>query len=269
MQSSALSDQDALKFKGLEDIITYSLLNYSVPPGTHMVPKRPMRMSVRVVFRPEMSSTGTYLCDLLITAYRPIYASEEETIIFASAEEAVPVDPYLIRNIYGGKGELPSEPFLLRLHYLATLSLLLYSDSFDLNGGDAYLEHLKTNASAFAKSFSDQGNSSSSLSPSLSSNMPTELDTDWGKAFRELWVLFHLEVLDTGLKEKGNEQTFGFILKEWKKLGTDNHIPSLMLLLRDTKKPDISTLIRKMGAEEANSSAEYIDYLFPAQRDSH
>ena len=263
LQVSALSEQDRARLSSLSDKISYSLQNYQAPTGITRVPKHPMRLSVRVVFRPELSVSGEYLSDRVVIAYRPVYDSEQETIVFSAIEEGVSVSPMLLNSLVEGNSELPSESFLLRLHHLATLSLLMYYDSFEVNGGEPFLDALLRNASFYQRAYDE---TSSGLTGSVSPwalTLPEELTSEWGKTFRELWMLFHLEAIDTSLKDKGNDESFVFSLKNWASLGQEGHIRGLMRLLSDTKRPDVERLLGLAGERAVMESRESADYLFP------
>ncbi len=259
-----LSHQDAARTDGLRERILYTLQDYRRPEGLDLVPKRPMKVFVQVGFSPETTPDGLFLSSIRFLAYRPEYDSEDETIIFSALEEGIPLDPTLLTAPSTGRGELPTEPLLLRVHYFATLALLMYYDSFDLNGGDAYLRTLKTNERAYTTPpLARSGESATGTSLYLN-RLPQELETEWGGAFRELWLLFHLEILDSKLRTKGSEETLLFVLREWVKLLETHQVPGLMQLLRDTKAADISDLPDLVGKETATEAKASILSLFPA-----
>lgn len=261
---SALSEADRNRLTGLDEYVRYALESYRAPQGASLVPKEPMKVVVRVSFAPEVSISGDFLCEIQFMAYRPVFDSEDDTVIFSAIDRQVPVDPTALSSLPSTLGALPSDPFLLRIHYLATLSLLMYYDSFDLNGGDAYLAFLRANQGVYAKALSE-GASSISPSQTLSlSHIPGELDTEEGLTFRELWLLFHLELLDGKLRTDGAEQTLTFALNEWTKLAETQRVTSLFQLLRDTKTPDVARLLGMASKETVMEAKKSVPYLFPS-----
>ena len=259
-----LSGQEAARMDGVKERVLYLLQDYRRPEGIDLVPKRPMNVLVQVVFSPEKTADGLFLTDVRFLAYRPKYESEDETIIFSALEEGIPLDPTLLTAPPAGRGELPTEPLLLRVHYFATLALLMYYDSFDLNGGDAYLRAIKANERAYTTPpLARSGEPATGTSLYLN-RLPQELETEWGSTFRELWLLFHLEILDSKLRTKGSEETLLFVLREWVKLLETHQVPGLMQLLRDTKAADASALPDLAGKETATKAKASIRSLFPA-----
>lgn len=259
-----LSRQDAARTDGLRERILYTLQDYGRPEGVDLVPKRPMNVLVQVDFSPETTPDGLFLTGIRFLAYRPEYDSEDETIIFSALEEGIPLDPTLLTAPPAGRGELPTEPLLLRVHYFATLALLMYYDSFDLNGGNAYLRAIKANERAYTTPPLARSGEPATGTALYLNRLPQELETEWGSTFRELWLLFHLEILDSKLRTKGSEETLLFVLREWVKLLETHQVPGLMQLLRDTKATDVSALSDLAGKETATEAKESIRSLFPA-----
>lgn len=260
----ALPKQDAARLTHLEDYLRYALSSYTLPSGVSIVPKVPVRIRVQVVFLPEVSHGGDLLCDLLLTAYRPIYENDDrETVVFSALDKKVPCTPTLTQELPNGSNGFPTVAFLVRMHRLVTMGLLMYYDSFSVEGGTSFLNSLRTHDTDYAKSI-DSDNTSLATSTLSFTRIPDEMGTEEGGIFRELWVLHHLEVLDSNLETRESLETFIFVLRKWSEVMQSGKVPGLIQLLRDTKSGDVEALLKKTDNEYTARAMKYIPSLFPS-----
>ena len=260
LETSALSSGDLSRLYGLEERLETFLDSYRISsPSLTLVPKHPMRVSLSLAFLPERSISGDYLCDVRFTAYRPLYGSESETPILVALESRLALDPAAASALYFEGGTLPEDPFLLRLHYLTTLALLSYYDSFNLNGGDPFLGLLRSNAPGYRRAFEAE---TSLLPPSLL--MSEELETAEGREFRELWLLLHLEVLDVSPLSPDALETLSYVADRYKALYDSGRVPALFQTLQDAKGGTLSGLLAGLSPSEREALSKKLSPLFPA-----
>ena len=262
--TSYASESDKLRLSDVEEQAAYSLSSYSAPSPLTLVPKQPMRVQLRLTVLPERSLRGDFLCEVRLIAYRPLYDSDRETAVFVALEESLPLNPSDLNALSGTQGRLPANHFLLRLHYLASLALAAYYDSFDQKGGTEILDYLRANSGLFSSADGTSEVGSGSLAPPMADEIRSEWDTREGSAFRELWFIFHLEVLDAA--EEGSsewDETFLFLLKEWTELARGGHVSALMQMLRDAKTAEIRELYEALPPAKQSKAESYIPALFP------
>lgn len=255
----ALSDQDANRLTGFSQQISTYLRSFRMTDASiDLVPIVPITYRVDVAMK-EVIGTE-YIADLRISAFRPIFEQDEETLIFIAYEPNIHID-YKPSQVYTytDVGSI-QDLFYLRLHYYTYIALALYYDSMDSYGGDPFWEVLQKKQAQYDMAWKSSANTA--LPPLHPQALLPEIFCEWGDRFRDLWFMYHLEAVDATDNPK-RYSNLVFILGELAQLNSENHLYTLYQLLRDTKSTEIARLYGSMPQTNQAKAQPYISQLFP------
>lgn len=230
VDASALGATDAKEVEGLRERIRKFADGFSPDVRLSMTPKEPMQVSlyIRLTSRAGQHFTG----DLTLTAYRPIYGSERQTPLCLVMEREVSIQNSEARSFFPLQGSIPESILGRRLYYYLSVSMLLYYDSFDTLGGQPFLDYLLQRSEELGDAWREVGDlRAAPLSPE---RLLPELRGREGTEVRELYCLYHREVLDEPVESRGRE-SLKYWLEEMDKLRLSMQIPRLIQMIGETK----------------------------------
>lgn len=230
VDASALGATGAKEVEGLRERIRKFADGFSPDVRLSMTPKEPMQVSLYIRLT---SGAGQHFTeDLTLTAYRPIYGSERQTPLCLVMEREVPIQNSEARSFFPLQGSIPESILGRRLYYYLSVAMLLYYDSFDTLGGQPFLDHLLQRSEELGDAWREVGDlRAAPLSPE---RLLPELRGREGTEVRELYCLYHREVLDEPVESRGRESLM-YWLEEMNKLRLSMQIPRLIQMIGETK----------------------------------
>lgn len=230
VDASALGATGAKEVEGLRERIRKFADGFSPDVRLSMTPKEPMQVSLYIQLT---SGAGQHFTgDLTLTAYRPIYGSEQQTPLCLVMEREVPIQNSEARSFFPLQGSIPESFLGRRLYYYLSVAMLLYYDSFDTLGGQPFLDHLLQRSEELGDAWREVGDlRAAPLSPE---RLLPELRGREGTEVRELFCLYHREVLDEPMESRGRE-SLKYWLEEMDKLRLSMQIPRLIQMIGETK----------------------------------
>lgn len=234
VDASALGATGAKEVEGLRERIRKFADGFSPDVRLSMTPKEPMQVSlcIRLTSGAGQHFTG----DLTLTAYRPIYGSERQTPLCLVMEREVPIQNSEARSFFPLQGSIPESILGRRLYYYLSVAMLLYYDSFDTLGGQPFLDHLLQRSEELGDAWREVGDlRAAPLSPE---RLLPELRGREGTEVRELYCLYHREVLDEPVESRGRESLM-YWLEEMNKLRLSMQIPRLIQMIGETKSGEL------------------------------
>lgn len=230
VDASALGATGAKEVEGLRERIRKFADGFSPDVRLSMTPKEPMQVSLYI--RLTSGSGQHFTGDLTLTAYRPIYGSEQESPLCIVMERDVPIHYSEARSFYPLRGAIPESILGRRLYYYLSVAMLLYYDSFDTLGGQPFLDHLLPRSEELSDAWREVGDlRTAPLSPE---RLLPELRGREGTEARELYCLYHREVLDEPMESRGRE-SLKYWLEEMNKLRLSMQVPRLIQMIGETK----------------------------------
>ncbi|WP_297132781.1 DUF4835 family protein [uncultured Porphyromonas sp.] len=230
MDASALGATGAKEVEGLRERIRKFADGFSPDVRLSMTPKEPMQVSLYI--RLTSGAGQHFTGDLTLTAYRPIYGSERQTPLCLVMEREVPIQNSEARSFFPLQGSIPESILGRRLYYYLSVAMLLYYDSFDTLGGQPFLDHLLQRSEELGDAWREVGDlRAAPLSPE---RLLPELRGREGTEVRELFCLYHREVLDEPVESRGRESLM-YWLEEMDKLRLSMQIPRLIQMIGETK----------------------------------
>lgn len=230
MDASALGATGAKEVEGLRERIRKFADGFSPDVRLSMTPKEPMQVSLYI--RLTSGAGQHFTGDLTLTAYRPIYGSERQTPLCLVMEREVPIQNSEARSFFPLQGSIPESILGRRLYYYLSVAMLLYYDSFDTLGGQPFLDHLLQRSEELGDAWREVGDlRAAPLSPE---RLLPELRGREGTEMRELFCLYHREVLDEPVESRGRESLM-YWLEEMNKLRLSMQIPRLIQMIGETK----------------------------------
>lgn len=230
VDASALGATGAKEVEGLRDRIRKVADGFSPDVRLSMTPKEPMQVSLYI--RLTSGAGQHFTGDLTLTAYRPIYASEQQTPLCQVMEREVPIQNSEARSFFPLQGSIPENILGRRLYYYLSVAMLLYYDSFDTLGGQPFLDHLIQRSEELGDAWREVGDlRAAPLSPE---RLLPELRGREGTELRELYCLYHREVLDEPMESRGRE-SLKYWLEEMNKLRLSMQVPRLIQMIGETK----------------------------------
>ena len=227
---AALGATGAKEVEGLRDRIRKFADGFSPDVRLSMTPKEPMQVSLYI--RLTSGAGQHFTGDLTLTAYRPIYGSERQTPLCLVMEREVPIQNSEARSFFPLQGSIPESILGRRLYYYLSVAMLLYYDSFDTLGGQPFLDHLIQRSEELGDAWREVGDlRAAPLSPE---RLLPELRGREGTEVRELYCLYHREVLDEPVESRGIESLM-YWLEEMNKLRLSMQIPRLIQMIGETK----------------------------------
>lgn len=194
--------------------------------------------------------------DLTLTAYRPIYGRDEQSLLLLAMERAMPVVVPRESSFFPLRGAIPESIQGRRLYYYLTLTMMLYYDSFDTLGGQPFLDLLRRESGRLQDAWQDEVTARTvSLQPD---QLLPELITPEGTRLRELWCLYHREVLDADPTDPRAEESLIYCLQELDRLRRSMKIPHLIQLFGDAKGREM-----QRWRDDSPEVAALLDELFP------
>ena len=231
---AALGATGAKEVEGLRDRIRKFADGFSPDVRLSMTPKEPMQVSLYI--RLTSGAGQHFTGDLTLTAYRPIYGSEQQTPLCQVMEREVPIQNSEARSFFPLQGSIPESILGRRLYYYLSVAMLLYYDSFDTLGGQPFLDHLLQRSEELGDAWREVGDlRAAPLSPE---RLLPELRGREGTEVRELFCLYHREVLDEPVESRGRESLM-YWLKEMNKLRLSMQIPRLIQMIGETKSGEL------------------------------
>ena len=234
VDASALGATGAKEVEGLRERIRKFADGFSPDVRLSMTPKEPMQVSLYIQLT---SGAGQHFTgDLTLTAYRPIYGSEQQTPLCLVMEREVPIQNSEARSFFPLQGSIPESFLGRRLYYYLSVAMLLYYDSFDTLGGQPFLDHLLQRSEELGDAWREVGDlRAAPLSPE---RLLPELRGREGTEVRELFCLYHREVLDEPVESRGRESLM-YWLEEMNKLRLSMQIPRLIQMIGETKSGEL------------------------------
>lgn len=230
VDASALGATGAKEVEGLRERIRKFADGFSPDVRLSMTPKEPMQVSLYI--RLTSGAGQHFTGDLTLTAYRPIYGSEQQTPLCLVMEREVPIQNSEARSFFPLQGSIPESILGRRLYYYLSVAMLLYYDSFDTLGGQPFLDHLTQRSEELGDAWREVGDlRAAPLSPE---RLLPELRGREGTEVRELFCLYHREVLDEPVESRGRESLM-YWLEEMDKLRLSMQIPRLIQMIGETK----------------------------------
>lgn len=230
VDASALGATGAKEVEGLRERIRKFADGFSPDVRLSMTPKEPMQVSLYI--RLTSGAGQHFIGDLTLTAYRPIYGSERQTPLCLVMEREVPIQNSEARSFFPLQGSIPESILGRRLYYYLSVAMLLYYDSFDTLGGQPFLDHLLQRSEELGDAWREVGDlRAAPLSPE---RLLPELRGREGTEVRELFCLYHREVLDEPVESRGRESLM-YWLEEMDKLRLSMQIPRLIQMIGETK----------------------------------
>lgn len=230
VDASALGATGAKEVEGLRERIRKFADGFSPDVRLSMTPKEPMQVSLYI--RLTSGAGQHFTGDLTLTAYRPIYGSERQTPLCLVMEREVPIQNSEARSFFPLQGSIPESILGRRLYYYLSVAMLLYYDSFDTLGGQPFLDHLLQRSEELGDAWREVGDlRAAPLSPE---RLLPELRGREGTELRELYCLYHREVLDEPVESRGRESLM-YWLEEMNKLRLSMQIPRLVQMIGETK----------------------------------
>ena len=230
VDASALGATGAKEVEGLRERIRKFADGFSPDVRLSMTPKEPMQVSLYI--RLTSGAGQHFTGDLTLTAYRPIYGSERQTPLCLVMEREVPIQNSEARSFFPLQGSIPESILGRRLYYYLSVAMLLYYDSFDTLGGQPFLDHLLQRSEELGDAWREVGDlRAAPLSPE---RLLPELRGREGTEVRELYCLYHREVLDEPVESRGRESLM-YWLEEMDKLRLSMQIPRLIQMIGETK----------------------------------
>lgn len=230
VDASALSATGAKEVEGLRERIRKFADGFSPDVRLSMTPKEPMQVSLYI--RLTSGAGQHFTGDLTLTAYRPIYGSERQTPLCLVMEREVPIQNSEARSFFPLQGSIPESILWRRLYYYLSVAMLLYYDSFDTLGGQPFLDHLLQRSEELGDAWREVGDlRAAPLSPE---RLLPELRGREGTEVRELFCLYHREVLDEPVESRGRESLM-YWLEEMNKLRLSMQIPRPIQMIGETK----------------------------------
>ena len=234
VDASALGATGAKEVEGLRERIRKFADGFSPDVRLSMTPKEPMQVSLYI--RLTSGAGQHFTGDLTLTAYRPIYGSERQTPLCMVMEREVPIQNSEARSFFPLQGSIPESILGRRLYYYLSVAMLLYYDSFDTMGGQPFLDHLLQKSEELGDAWREVGNlRTAPLSPE---RLLPELRGREGTEVRELYCLYHREVLDEPMESRGRESLM-YWLEEMNKLRLSMQIPRLIQMIGETKSGEL------------------------------
>lgn len=230
VDASALGATGAKEVEGLRERIRKFADGFSPDVRLSMTPKEPMQVSLYI--RLTSGAGQHFTGDLTLTAYRPIYGSERQTPLCLVMEREVPIQNSEARSFFPLQGSIPESILGRRLYYYLSVAMLLYYDSFDTLGGQPFLDHLLQRSEELGDAWREVGDlRAAPLSPE---RLLPELRGREGTEVRELFCLYHREVLDEPVESRGRESLM-YWMEEMNKLRLSMQIPRLIQMIGETK----------------------------------
>lgn len=230
VDASALGATGAKEVEGLRERIRKFADGFSPDVRLSMTPKEPMQVSLYI--RLTSGAGQHFTGDLTLTAYRPIYGSERQTPLCLVMEREVPIQNSETRSFFPLQGSIPESILGRRLYYYLSVAMLLYYDSFDTLGGQPFLDHLLQRSEELGDAWREVGDlRAAPLSPE---RLLPELRGREGTEVRELYCLYHREVVDEPVESRGRESLM-YWLEEMDKLRLSMQIPRLIQMIGETK----------------------------------
>lgn len=234
VDASALGATGAKEVEGLRERIRKFADGFSPDVRLSMTPKEPMQVSLYI--RLTSGAGQHFTGDLTLTAYRPIYGSERQTPLCLVMEREVPIQNSEARSFFPLQGSIPESILGRRLYYYLSVAMLLYYDSFDTMGGQPFLDHLLQRSEELGDAWREVGDlRAAPLSPE---RLLPELRGREGTEVRELFCLYHREVLDEPVESRGRESLM-YWLEEMDKLRHSMQIPRLIQMIGETKSGEL------------------------------
>ena len=234
VDASALGATGAKEVEGLRERIRKFADGFSPDVRLSMTPKEPMQVSLYI--RLTSGAGQHFTGDLTLTAYRPIYGSERQTPLCLVMEREVPIQNSEARSFFPLQGSIPESILGRRLYYYLSVAMLLYYDSFDTLGGQPFLDHLLQRSEELGDAWREVGDlRAAPLSPE---RLLPELRGKEGTEVRELYCLYHCEVLDEPVESRERE-SLKYWLEEMDKLRLSMQIPRLIQMIGETKSGEL------------------------------
>lgn len=234
VDASALGATGAKEVEGLRERIRKFADGFSPDVRLSMTPKEPMQMSLYI--RLTSGAGQHFTGDLTLTTYRPIYGSERQTPLCMVMEREVSIQNSESRSFFPLQGSIPESILGRRLYYYLSVAMLLYYDSFDTLGGQPFLDHLLQRSEELGDAWREVGDlRAAPLSPE---RLLPELRGREGTEVRELFCLYHREVLDEPVESRGRESLM-YWLEEMNKLRLSMQIPRLIQMIGETKSGEL------------------------------
>ena len=234
VDASALGATGAKEVEGLRERTRKFADGFSPDVRLSMTPQEPRQMSLYI--RRTSGAGQHFTGDLTLTAYRPIYGSERQTPLCLVMEREVPIQNSEARSFFPLQGSIPESILGRRLYYYLSVAMLLYYDSFDTLGGQPFLDHLLQRSEVLGDAWREVGDlRAAPLSPE---RLLPELRGREGTEVRELFCLYHREVLDEPVESRGRESLM-YWLEEMDKLRLSMQIPRLIQMIGETKSGEL------------------------------
>lgn len=259
INSSALALSNSRPIEDLKVLISETLSTFTLPIPLSLVPTYPIPVQVQITLR---SGDGLrYVGDVEVVMSRPVYGTLDQTPILVVRDKEVSFEVGA-SSAYASLGQaLPSDPLMLRLLFYITEGLVYYYDSFDIHGGNSIMDFVKKERSRFTSAWQ-------SAAPRMGIHQHTperwlmEMESSYGAQMRELWFIYHREILDSERTEV-TEENLSLVLPLLSELSRTQQVPLLVRLLTDAKASEVAQLIEKTSPTKKPALNASFQELFP------
>lgn len=197
VNSRGLSERSRENLLTLQQQLEYMLINYAPDIDVDKMPKHPVRIVVSLFI--DQALGDQYDGSMEVAIYRPVYGKINESLLLFLHDNNLKFHftPSQTPSFVGRS--IPQDNVGKLLYYYATLGALYYYDSFSLKGGTPFLAYLQSNGQFFENGMSEIRQLTSNNNPLLLSpnRHISELLSEIGELFRELWYIYHREGLDS------------------------------------------------------------------------
>lgn len=257
--AGALPEVNTRPLDDLKEHMTSYLQSFVLPVSLSLIPKQPIPVTIRLTLK---SGNGQrYVGDVEVVMFRPIYGSLSVSPILHIRDVDVPFEITSSSAFASYGSDLPTDPLLLRIVYFITEGLAYYYDSFGVNGGNPIVDYMNKERSRFASAWEG-----ALVRQTINTHTPDrwlmEMESPSGKQMRELWYIYHREVLDSERVEVA-EENLSFLIPLLSQLHREQQIPLLFRLFSDSKASEMASRIEQFPAAKAASLKSAFREVFP------
>lgn len=257
--SSALALSNTRPLDELQMRITEYLKTFSLPVSMTLVPTHPIPVQVQLTLR---SGDGQrFVGDIEIVMSRPVYGLMKQSPILVVSDREIPFEITSSSSFASYGQRLPNDPLMLRVLYYVTEGLVYYYDSFDIHGGNQILDFVKSERTRFATAW-DSTEGRTALNSHVPERWLMEMESTHGTQLRELWYIYHREVLDSERQDVA-EENLSLVLSSMAELYREQQIPILFRLLTDSKPSEVSRLIDGASSARRPELRAIFQEVFP------
>lgn len=261
VNTSGMSERATRDLGELESRLSNMLLSYQPTASLSYLPRNPIR--IFVLLNIKDGDGTTFVGDLEVGLYRPIYGQVNESIIFLSNIRDLSFRFRREMNQTFIGHTMPQDVLMATLFTLSTLGLVYYYDSFSILGGTSILDNLEERVGDYHQVIASEMQNVGLSDPSKDiQRQVIELKSPQGDRFRELWYLYHRNGLDA---EDSAQylQTLFVTLTGLKSLRDENSTLTFFQFFSDTKRGEIRNNLDSPKTKHHEGVNSLLEELFP------